>query len=167
VALRMDRLEDVIADARRLGRLTGDSVRADSVAGAFETALDSARAAPPRGQRRRVLLLSWDQPPIVIGGGSFQSELVALAGAENVFGDLRQPSAEVSIETIAARDPDVIVVLGDSGRPAWASRPEWRTVRAVRDGRFVAVQGSEFARPSFRALDAARELRAALQGVHP
>ena len=163
--LRTDRLDDVARGARLLGRLTGHDARADSLAAAFAARLDAARAAVPHGPRPRVLLLVWEQPPIVIGGGSFQSEILRLAGAENAFGDLTQPSAQVTIETIVARDPDVVVRLGSSGVPAWAGRPEWRAVRAVRERRFVGVEGLEFEHPSFRAFDGVRRLRAALEAA--
>lgn len=161
--IRMDRLADVVTGARRFGRLTGTARRADSLAAAFAAALDSARAVPVPGPRARVVLLAWDAPPVVIGGGGFQHELVTLAGADNVFGDLARASGQVSIETIAARDPDLVVLLGETApEPAWAARPEWRVVRAVREGRFVRLTGSEFARPTFRALGAVRDLRAAI-----
>jgi iron complex transport system substrate-binding protein len=166
--IRMDRLADVAAGARRFGRLAGAARRADSLAADFARALDSARAAPPTGPRPRVLLLAWDAPPVVIGGGSFQHELATLAGADNVFADLPQASGQVSIETIAARDPDLVVLLGETApEPTWAARPEWRVVRAVRNRRFVRLTGSEFARPSLRAIAAARELRAAIAEALP
>src|SRR2546421_1770272 len=41
----------------------------------------------------------------------------ALAGARNVFHDIASPSAQVSIETIAARDPEFVAVLSDSAVP--------------------------------------------------
>jgi ABC-type Fe3+-hydroxamate transport system substrate-binding protein len=161
ITLPMDVLDDVPAAARRLGQLTGRPTRADSLARTFAAALDSARAVAADGPVPRVMLLAWDQPPIVIGAGSFQHELVTLAGATNVFEDLPQPSGQVAIETIAARDPDAVLLLDAEAVPTWAARPEWRVVRAVREGLFLPVQGSEFARPSFRALDAVRMLRAA------
>lgn len=163
--LGMNRLEDVARAARLLGPLVGAAARADSLATRFDAELDSARArrvTHPPGPS--VLLLSWADPPIVIGSGSFQSELVSLAGARNAFSDMAAPSAEVSIEAIAARNPDIVLLTG-SGDTAWAHRPEWRAVRAVRDGRFVEVVGNEFAWPSFRAFDAVRELEASLDGV--
>ena len=60
----------------------------------------------------------------------------------------------MSLETIAARDPDVVVVLADTGpprAPAFASRREWQAIRAVRERRFVELTGSLFGRPSPRA----------------
>jgi ABC-type Fe3+-hydroxamate transport system substrate-binding protein len=159
--LPMDRLDDVPAAARVLGRLTGTTGHADSLAAAFERAVDSARAAAPSGPAPRVLLLAWEEPPIVIGGGSFQDELVRLAGAVNVFADLPAPSAQVTVEAIAARDPDLIVLLDADGMPAWSGRPEWQVVRAVRERRFLPVRGTAFARPTLRALDAVRMLQRA------
>jgi ABC-type Fe3+-hydroxamate transport system substrate-binding protein len=164
VELRTDSLDQLPPAARTLGRLTGHAREADSVTRDFESLLDSARAAPRPAAPPSVLILAWDNPPIVIGGGSFQSELVALAGGANAFGDLPQPSAPVSVETIAARDPDIVLV-SDSTVPDWTRRPEWRVVRAVRQRRFVFIHGSDFARPTFRALDAVRRLRAALEAV--
>jgi ABC-type Fe3+-hydroxamate transport system substrate-binding protein len=164
LTLSMDRLTHVADAARLLGEATGAGDRATALAARFTAALDSAHAVPPPAAPPRVLLLTWDAPPIVIGGGSFQSELVTLAGAENVFADLPQPSAHVTIETIAARDPDLVLLLGE-GEPSWAARPEWQVVRAVRERRFGGVQGTEFARPTFRALDAVRRLRATLDSL--
>jgi ABC-type Fe3+-hydroxamate transport system substrate-binding protein len=164
LTLPMDRLAHVAQAARALGDVTGLADTAAAMAAAFTAAVDSARRVVPPDAPPRVLLLAWDAPPIVIGGGSFQNELVTLAGGENVFGDLTQPSAQVAIETIAAREPDLVVLL-DAGDAAWAARPEWQVVRAVHERRFAAVQGTEFARPTFRALDAARRLRVALDAV--
>jgi iron complex transport system substrate-binding protein len=167
LTLLMDRLEQVPAAARTLGEALGVRTAADSLAAWFTKGLDSARAAPRPGTPPRVLILTWDRPPIVIGGGSFQHELLTLAGAENVFGDLPQPSTQVAIETIAARNPDLVVLLDGEANPAWAARPEWQVVPAVRQRRFVVVQGTEFARPTPRALAAVRRLRTLLDSVAP
>jgi ABC-type Fe3+-hydroxamate transport system substrate-binding protein len=114
-----------------------------------------------------VLLLAWEEPPIVIGSGSFQDELVTLAGAVNVFADLALPSAQVTVEAIAARDPDLIVLLDADGMPAWSERPEWQVVRAVRERRFLPVRGTAFARPTLRALEAVRTLQDAFAATPP
>ena len=97
--------------------------------------------------------------------GSYLDELAAHAGARNVFNDVTAPSAQVSLETIAARNPHWIAVLSDSGNtPGFAKRREWRAVAAVRDGRFLLLKGSLFGRPGPRSGEAIRQLRALLQG---
>jgi ABC-type Fe3+-hydroxamate transport system substrate-binding protein len=110
----------------------------------------AAASPPPLPTRPKVLLLVWEQPPMTIGRGSFLSELVRRAGGDNLFDDVTSTSGTVSIEAVAARDPDLILTATD-GPPAFATRPEWQVVRAVRERRFLQVSGSEFNRPSPRA----------------
>ncbi|MGH7702178.1 MAG: helical backbone metal receptor, partial [Gemmatimonadales bacterium] len=130
--LNMDHLADVSRLARLLGPLVERRAGGDSLATSFDSALAGQERRGAAGPRPRILLLAWDQPPIAIGAGSFQSEILRLAGGENLFGDLPASSATVSIEAIAARDPDLILV-SDTGPPAIRRRPEWLVVRAVRE----------------------------------
>lgn len=155
-----DALSDVSRVARMLGRLTGRLRGADSVAAVFDTALAHA-TRPPVAGRPKVLLLVWEQPPMTIGRGSFLNELLERAGGENLFADVTGSSGVVSIEAVAARNPDLIFTTTD-GPSAFASRPEWQVVPAVREHRFLRVSGSEFNRPSPRAPAAIRQLAARL-----
>jgi iron complex transport system substrate-binding protein len=159
VLLDLNRLEDLGPAARTLGRLTGLEQRAESLA----TVMDSLAGQPPPTSRTSIAFVVWDNPPIVIGHGSYLDQLAAQAGARNVFGDIPAPSAQVSLETIVARDPQWIAVLSDSaGPPAFARRREWRAVRAVREGHFLLLPGSLFGRPGPRSGEAVRQLRVRL-----
>ncbi len=163
VSLSVDAIESVSAAARTLGRLTGVAPRADSMAAAFDARLDSLRSAVEHAEPRpRVLILSWDNPPIVIGTGSFLSQLVELAGARNAFDDIAQPSAQVTMESIVEHRPDIVLVVGQETSTHFSERREWQAVEAVRQGRLVRVEGSEFSWPSFRAVDAVGRLKRAL-----
>jgi vitamin B12 transport system substrate-binding protein len=84
-----------------------------------------------------------------------------LAGGRNVFADLPAPAAPVSLEAITAREPEVVVLAG-SEMPALEHRPHWRVLRAVRQGRILRLTESSANRPSPRAADAIRSLRARL-----
>ncbi len=167
LVVRHDRLADIARTGRLLGRATGR----DSGGEAVGRAMDSLLARPLSPVHARIAYVVWDSPPIVIGGGSFLDELARLAGADNVFHDITTPSATVSIETIVARDPDWIAVVRDSAGnepPAWARRPEWRAVRAVREGRFLVLPGDLFGQPSPRAGVAVTALRDRLSNTtHP
>ena len=159
--LNTDKLADVNRIGRLLGRLTGRAAAADSMAAVFDTALAGATVTP-RGPRPKVLLLVWEQPPMTIGSGSFLDDLVRRAGGVNLFQDVSSSAGTVSIEAVASRDPDLILTTS-AGPVAFASRPEWQVVRAVRQRRFLPVVGSEFNRPSPRAPAAIRELTAKLR----
>jgi ABC-type Fe3+-hydroxamate transport system substrate-binding protein len=160
VLLDMDRLEDIAPAARALGRLTGRQAAAESLAIRMDS-MTAAAPPPPGAAGASLVYVVWDNPPIVIGRGSYLDQIAARAGARNVFSDIGGPSAQVSLETIAARDPDWIAVLIDSASPsapAFAARREWRAVRAVRDRRFLRLPGGLFGRPGPRSPDAIREL---------
>jgi iron complex transport system substrate-binding protein len=161
LVLRDDRIEDVSRTARLLGTLTGAKGAGDSIAGRLDSLV--AAPSPSNGNRPRLAVIAWDNPPIVIGGGSYLDELMTLAGAMNVFGDLRSASATVSLETIVTRNPDWIAILVDSATPArppaWTRRAAWRAVPAVRDGRFLYLSGELFGQPSPRAPSAVATLR--------
>lgn len=164
MSLDTDQLSDVPRLSRLLGRVTGHDRAADSVARTFERELADAEA--PTRDARSAFLLVWDQPPMTVGSGSFLTELMARAGLRNIFADVRASSAVISIEGVVARNPDVILTLG-SASPRIAGRPEWAAVPAVREGRFVHAEGSEFSHPGPRSPHAVRELRQAVEAAMP
>jgi iron complex transport system substrate-binding protein len=153
--LALNRLEDFDRAARLLAAAVGRPAAGDSLTGAVRDEL--ARVTVPRRLPPRIFVLAWDQPPMTLGSGSFLSEIVARAGGVNIFGDEAAPSFTVSIEAVATRNPDLILLTGDEG-PDWAKRPEWQVVRAVRERRFLRVTGSEFNRPSPRVAHAVTAL---------
>ncbi len=168
LVIHHDRLEDIAATARQLGEATGHAAAATAIARTIDSALAAPPPSPPRPPPdlgARLAYVVWDNPPIVIGGGSFLDQLTRLAGATNVFHDIATPSATVSLETIVARDPDWIAVVRETddmappAPPAYAARPEWRVVRAVRERRFLLLPAELFGHPSARAPEAVAWLR--------
>ena len=162
ITLAQDRLEEIANAARELGRRTGHVAAGDSIGDAMDALLQRAIPAPIA----RVAFVVWDNPPMVIGGGSYLDQLATMAGGANVFHDLGTASATVSIETIVARNPDVILVLSDStALPAYSGRREWRAIRAVRERRFIMLPADLFGRPSPTAPAAVAALHASLEGL--
>lgn len=158
---RTDRIEDlqrvlpVIATAvgaDSLGRLVADSVRAS---------VEAVRARPRPATALRAYWQIWDAPILTIGGGSYLSELLEVAGVANVFGDMDAPSPQVSLEEIARRDPDV-VLAGPNVAARIRATPGWQAVRAVREGRIVVIDTTIVGRPGVRMGEAARFLRRVL-----
>ena len=161
IQVRSDLLADVPRLARLFGRLLGATRVADSLSRAFERDLADATVAAPASPPS-VFLLVWDEPPMTVGRGSYLSELIERAGGINIYADLPTSSGQISVESAAARDPDVILTLSET-IPAFALRAEWQVVDAVRERRFVRIAGSAFSRPGPRSPGAVRELAAALR----
>lgn len=65
--------------------------------------------------KKRVFLQFGINPPFTSGKNSIQNQVIELCGGENVFADSRVPWPQVSREQVLARDPQAIVVAGDSG----------------------------------------------------
>jgi iron complex transport system substrate-binding protein len=162
--LDFNHLADVSRLARLIGPVVGHAGAGDSLAAAFDRELAELRSAADSGAGANVLIMAWDQPPMVIGAGSFQSEILTLAGGHNTFADISAPSATVSIEAIAARNPSLIL-LSDTGVPAFAARPEWSVVPAVRNRHFIHLATPAFGRPSPRAPALVRALRDSLKAA--
>ncbi len=71
-----------------VGRFVADSVRAS---------VESVRDLPRPSEPLRAFWHIWDPPLLTIGGGSYMSELLEIAGAANVFADAPQPSPQVAL----------------------------------------------------------------------
>lgn len=164
LVLRTDNLDDLDRHLALLGTATGHPDAADSLRAAIDAGL-AAASVPATGTEPTVFVMAWDQPPMTLGRGSFLSEIVQRAGARNLFADLEQASATISIEAVVARDPDYVLVTSADSVPAVALRAEWRVVPAVRQQRFVRVHGSEFNRPGPRTPAAIMAMRRALEAA--
>jgi iron complex transport system substrate-binding protein len=164
LALRTDHLADVPRLARLLGPVLAASRRADSLASAFEAMLDTLRRAAAPGSAPPVVLVAWDQPLVVLGAGSYVSELVELAGAHNAYRDLPLSSVPTSLESLVSRAPAVVVTVGRIN-PDFARRPEWQVLPAIREHRILSITESALTRPSPRSLAAIPLLRRQLQAV--
>lgn len=164
LTLRTDRVSDFARALGALGRAIGDTAAARVVADSVRRSLDAVRAAPSREAVPTVFWYAWDNPVITIGAGSFLDELVGVAGARNVFGDLAQPSPQVTLEAVAQRNPDFILA-GPRTAAALRRDARWQVVGAVRHGRVLVIDTSVVGRPGVRMGEAARSLRILLDSA--
>lgn len=145
-----------------LGRVLGEEAAAARIAGEMRKRADAVRRRVAGTRRVRVMyeMDAMDPArPYVAGSQGFYSELMRMAGGENVFNDLKVTSGAVSAETVIARDPEVIL-MGDTGSPQQpqspallAKRPGWSAIRAVRTRRVYAVNSDQVTRPGPRLAD--------------
>jgi iron complex transport system substrate-binding protein len=102
--------------------------------------------------------------------------MIALAGGIDVFGEPGGHSARLTWSQVAAADPDVIVAMPCGFDEAGAreqiatisGRPEWRALRAAREGKVFPVDANGcFSRPGPRLVDGVERLAAILHGGNP
>ncbi|MDE2607065.1 MAG: ABC transporter substrate-binding protein [Burkholderiales bacterium] len=119
-------------------------------------AIEAAGRALPRAPR--VYFEEWDEP--AISGIRWVSELVGLAGGEDIFPELAaQPLGKDRIVAdpaeIVRRNPDIVIGswCGKKFRPEKvAVRPGWEQVNAVRDGQLFEIKSADILQPGPAAL---------------
>lgn len=146
----------ILAMIRTLGALTGRAARADALAGRLEGRLEAATANAP-ATRPRVYFEEWDEP--MISGIGWVSELIRIAGGEDVFAErAAAPEALGRIVTqadVIAAAPEVILAswCGKKARPERiAARAGWRALPAVAAGRVHEIKAPLILSPGPAAL---------------
>ena len=161
-------IADVRSHLHRLGTLLGREERAAALVDSLDLALEDV-AATVRGRERVDIYYSvWHDPPQTTGPGTFVDQVIEHAGGRNIFRDAARSWPRVSVEAILRRDPDALVIArhapGAPGAP-WLEGPGWRELRAVRNGRYLLVDGDLFNRPGPRVAEAARRMAHFLHGT--
>jgi iron complex transport system substrate-binding protein len=118
-------LADVARSIEQFGRLAGTSDAARPVAEDIRRRVAELRAAFGTRPVVPVFYQIWQRPLMTVGGAHAISDVIALCGGRNVFGDLRTLAPTVEVEAVIAADPEVI---GTSGTPTSAgdSLAQWR-----------------------------------------
>ena len=107
--------------------------------------------------------------------GNWVPELVTLAGGIDLLGADGGHSPRITVEAVAAADPDAIVLMPcgydltrtlADGRALMAD-PAWADLRAARDGAVYATDGSAFFnRPGPRLVESLEILAEILHPAH-
>ncbi|WP_245777334.1 cobalamin-binding protein [Marinobacter pelagius] len=152
--------EDIALAVETLGRLTGHTPVAERTAAEFRDGISTLQATYRDSAPVWVFYQVWDQPLMTINGDELISKAIALCGGINVFAGLPRLVPRISVETVLAADPEVIVTAGrgDSDRDWLASWQSYPSVTAVARDNLFLVSPSLLQRPTFRMLEGAREL---------
>ena len=78
----------------------------------WERSLDEQRAVAP-GVARRAAVLVWRRPWMTTNANTYGSSLLELLGIENVFAGAGERYPETTLEEIAARRVDLVVLPGE------------------------------------------------------
>ena len=160
-------IADIPRDLRALGALAGTAAAAEAAARHFEVEMEALRRSSADGRPLTVLFQIWNKPLQTVSGDHLISEVLTLCGGVNLFADARTLAPKLNIESVLARNPEVIVGSGaGSGRPAWLD--DWRnypTLAAVENDALFYVNPDHILRPTPRLLLGARALCAQLSSA--
>lgn len=162
-----------------VGNATGAVTEATRLAGSIRSKLEQIRSRTASLPRTRVMFVVGRTPNrlnglVVAGRASYLNEIIQTAGGENVFRDAPGGYPMVSLEEVLARNPEVIVDMGDMSDTGavtddhkrevvglWQSVP---SLAAVKQRRVFPVASDIFVVPGPRIVDAAQAFLAML---HP
>jgi iron complex transport system substrate-binding protein len=158
-------LDEIPPAIRTIGQLLHHRPAAERLAADFAGRLHELRRQPPPVRRPRVFLELWGDPLMTAGRRAFLSELIELAGGENIAGDVARDFFQISPEVVLARDPEVVVQL-EPVPPNLSTRTGWAQIAAVQSNRICADLDRDLLQtPGPRVLDAVEELRRCFWGV--
>lgn len=153
------RIAGILQMMRMLGSMVGADDRAQALVARLQAGLDEIAAAAARLPRRpKVFFEEWNEP--LLSGIGWVSELVGIAGGDDVFPELAAQAAGKDRIVhdpmeVVRRAPDLILGswCGRKFRPEIvAARPGWTQVPAVRDGELHEVKSTEILQPGPAAL---------------
>lgn len=161
------RLTGIARTLRDLGTLGGTADRADHAASTFEHRIAALRQ---RYAHRRPVSLFWEvwsDPLRTLSNTGMTGAVIRLCGGDNVFAKAVTLAPQVSIESVIARDPQVIVASGVAEtKPNWkAYWQRWPAIPAVARDHFVTVPSDLISRPTVRLAQGAADLCRGLERI--
>jgi ABC-type Fe3+-hydroxamate transport system substrate-binding protein len=146
-----------LAMIRELGQVTGTGPRAEAILADLEPLYERVRAASARRRPVPVFYPIWRQPWMTINADTYIHDLLAVCGAINVFGDAPARYPTVTLDEVAARRPEVIVLPDEPFRFRRAHLEDfapYTDVPAVRSRRVYLMDGKPFSWHGPRLLEA-------------
>jgi iron complex transport system substrate-binding protein len=162
---------EILSMIQVLASLVGTPEKGAALVERLETGLgEVSEAAKGFATRPRVYFEEWDEP--MISGIRWVSELIEIAGGEDIFSELSQSRAASgrvvsNPSLVIQRKPDVMFAswCGKKFRPERvAARPGWQEVPAVRDQQLFEIKSAEILQPGPAALtDGVRRIHSILR----
>ena len=160
-------VDEILSMVLMLASMIGATARGETLVRELEANLSKVRAAAAQlGKRPKVYFEEWDEP--MISGIRWVSELVTLAGGEDIFAERSHSQAAtgriVPPDDVLKRKPEIMIAswCGKKFRPERvAARAGWDAVPAVRDGELHEIKSAEILQPGPAALtDGVRRIQA-------
>jgi iron complex transport system substrate-binding protein len=158
-------VEEILNFIQVLSSIVGVPDKGEKLVASLEKNLQGIRQAAPK-KRPRVYFEEWDEP--MISGIRWVSELVGIAGGEDIFPELASSQAASGRihdgSKVIERKPDIVLGswCGKKFRPERVkARPGWETVPAVENDQLFEIKSAEILQPGPAALsDGVRRMHA-------
>jgi iron complex transport system substrate-binding protein len=162
------RLDDFPDSLRRLGVLAGTDAQANSAAAQLAQRIAALRSHYPQRRDASVFVQLWDRPLYTVGRDQIITDVIHACGFRSAYEDLNDASPAVTIESVLARNPDIILALTSDRHAAQSWLAQWRefnSMKAQRNAHVIAWSDERLTRIGPSVVDAAEVLCKALPAV--
>ena len=128
-------LQDVFQGFLLIGKEVGREKEATGLADSMKQQMDRIRSKFAVRPKQNVYM-EIDAGNWTIGGASYLSEILELLHLQNIFADRKEPYLTVTMESIVARNPDLLLSLSRTKKD-YESLEAWQTLRPVQSGRII------------------------------
>ena len=153
-------IDQVIADIKTVGKVTGSGSEAEEVTRAMESKRDEIVAKVKGQEKVMVFYEIWHEPLMAAGKGSFMDELITLSGGQNIAEDAEGAYPEYDLEQLIERNPEVYLTSADMPEKtieAIKDRPGYEEIEAIKNDRVYIFEDDEaniVSRPGPRIVEA-------------
>jgi len=154
------KLQDIPTTLVKLGKLTGTETRARQLADKMQTGIASLEKRYAQRKPIRGFYQIWHQPIYTVNGRHIISDIMRLCGVHNVFADATIIAPIVSMESVIAKDPQIIISGGSAAMQAknLSGWKQWPQISAVRDNNLFYIDADLMQRDTPRILEGAQVL---------
>ncbi len=166
-------MDSVYTEVRELAQVFGVPERGDALVNKLRTRVDKATDGIDATDASLLYWFSDSKAPYLAGCCGAPGVITKELGAKNVFDDTHDEWPQISWETVADRNPDVLVI-GDLSRTLQTaesaekkiefleSNPVTKTMDAVRNRRYVLLSGQAM-NPTIRTVEGLERVAAGLR----
>ncbi len=154
LAMEPTSVDEIYETIRLIGAATGAEKMAEKISDEIKEQIAGVQkklSSLTEEEKTPVYYELWYDPPMSVGNRSFIHEVVTLAGGKNIFADIDDNYPTVSAESVAQKNPRVILYSDDHGnveavREQYNQRPGWNKIIALKENRIYAMDSDLFNR---------------------
>lgn len=150
-------MQEIPSLYRRLGQLSGQSLKASQQAEAFAKKLQRLNQSFASREKVKTFYQIWNDPLMTLNGDHILTDIIELCGGVNIFSDSAALVPYVNMESVLAKDPQVIISGGANQNDLWnlGIWQQWSGVNAVKNRQVYSIPSDLLQRHSDRILQGA------------
>ncbi|HNX16757.1 MAG TPA: cobalamin-binding protein [Methanoregula sp.] len=155
-------VDGILNDITFIGNAAGADENATALVASLAARINNTeKNASALATHPKVAHIIWNEPIYGSGNGTFQDELITMAGGRNAFAD-KNGYATIGIEDFIAADPDILIVNSGSGMGGsensiaqyFKNETRFSNVAAIKNHQVYVIDSSTVDRAGPRIVDA-------------